>query len=64
MDSILFILNANNMKPTCEMVLYANNLLILNCVRPTTEPITNESKELTNKLDVQLNWKLNKELLV
>jgi len=28
-DSILLILNANNIKPTCEIVLYANNLFIL-----------------------------------
>jgi hypothetical protein len=63
-DSILLILNANNIKPTCEIVLYANNLFILNCVKPTTVPIIKESSELTNKLLVQLNWKLNKELLV
>ena len=52
------------MKPTCEIVLYANNLFILNCVKPTTVPIINESNELTNKLDVQLNSKANNELLV
>ena len=38
------------------MVLYANNFFILDCVKPTTVPITNESKELTNRLEVQLFW--------
>ena len=42
------------MKPKCEIVLYANNLLILNWVNPKTVPIIKENKELTNKLVVQV----------
>ena len=55
MDSILETLKANNIKPTWDIVLYASNLLILNCVKPTTVPIINERRELINKAYVQLN---------
>ena len=51
---MLLILKANNINPTWLMVLYANNLLILNCVRPTIVPIKRENKELTNKVEVQV----------
>src|SRR6266487_1465310 len=53
-DSILFTLNASNIKPKCEIVLYANNLLIRDCVKPNTVPIIKDNKELSNKPDVQL----------
>ena len=33
-DSALFIVKANNINPTWLIVLYANNLFILNCVKP------------------------------
>jgi hypothetical protein len=49
------MLNANKIKPRCEIVLYANNLFIRNCVKPTTEPMIKESRELISKLVVQLN---------
>ena len=52
------------MKPRWDIVLYANNLFILNWVRPTTVPIINDSKQLTNKLDVQVKLKAKSELLV
>ena len=48
----------------CEIVLYANNLFILNCVKPSTEPIMRDRKELNNKPDVQLKLKAKKKLLV
>ncbi len=51
---MLEILKANRIKPTWDIVLYANNLLILNCVKPTIVPTNKESKELINKLNVQL----------
>ena len=54
-DSILETLKANNIKPTWDIVLYASNLFILNCVKPTTVPIINERSELINKAYVQLN---------
>lgn len=38
--------NASNMNPTCDIVLYANNLLILDCVNPKTDPMIKENKLL------------------
>ena len=58
------MLKANNIKPRCDIVLYANNLFILNCVKPKTVPIIRDNKELINKLYVQLNLNENKQLLV
>lgn len=58
------MLKANNIKPRCDIVLYANNLFILNCVKPKTVPIIRDNKELINKLYVQLNLYENKQLLV
>ncbi len=52
------------MKPRCDIVLYANNLFILDWVKPNSVPIIKENKELTNKLDIQLNLDAKKELLV
>ena len=37
-----------------EIVLYANSLFILVCVKPNTVPITNENKQLKDKLIVQV----------
>lgn len=62
---LLFILKANNKKPKCEIVLKANNLFILFSLKPSIEPIINESNELTNRLVVQVYLKeIDKELLV
>lgn len=36
-----------------EIVLYANSLFILVCVKPSTVPIINENKQLKDKLIVQ-----------
>jgi len=47
-------LNANNIKPKCDMVLYANNLFILDWLSPNTVPIISEKNELNNKLAVQV----------
>ncbi len=58
------MLKANNIKPTWLIVLYANNLFILDCVKPKTVPIINESKELINKISIQLKSFINKELPV
>jgi hypothetical protein len=41
------------MKPTCDIVLKAKSLFILDCVNPTTVPITKDKRELNNKLVVQ-----------
>jgi hypothetical protein len=43
----------NNIKPTCDIVLKANSLFILDCVNPTTVPITKDKRELNSKLVVQ-----------
>ena len=64
MDSILFIAKANNIKPRCEIVLYAKSLFILNCVKPKTVPIIRDNKELKSKLDLQLKLNGKYELLV
>ena len=52
---IKLILKPNNMNPIWEIVLKANNLLILDCVKPTTVPIINNKRELNNRLVVQEN---------
>ncbi len=57
MDSKLLILKANNIKPRCDIVLYANNLFILNCVKPNTVPIIKDKKELNSKAEVQVKLK-------
>ena len=64
MDSILFIAKANNIKPRCEIVLYAKSLFILNCVKPKMVPIIRDNKELKSKLDLQLKLNGKYELLV
>ena len=64
MDSRLFIAKANNIKPRCEIVLYAKSLFILNCVKPNTVPIIRDKRELSNKLDLQLKLNGKNELLV
>ena len=64
MDSILFMAKASNIKPRCEIVLYAKSLFILNCVKPNTVPIIRDNKELSNKLDLQLKLNGKNELLV
>ncbi len=56
-DSALFIVKANNINPTWLMVLYANNLFILNCVKPKTDPITRENKLLNNSIFFQEKFK-------
>ena len=43
------------MKPTWLIVLYANNLLILDWAKPTTLPIINDNKELSNKKFLNIN---------
>jgi len=43
---LYYILNANNINPTWDIVLKANNIFIMNCVKPTTVPIIGEIKEL------------------
>ena len=58
------ILKPNSINPTCEIVLNANNLFILDCVNPTTVPITKDKRELNNKLVVQEKSKSNIGLLV
>lgn len=50
----MLILNANNIKPKWDMVLYANNLFILDWLSPKTVPIISEKNELNNKLAVQV----------
>lgn len=57
MDSKLLILKAKSIKPRCEIVLYANNLFILNWVKPKIVPIIKDNKELNNRPDVQLKLK-------
>ena len=54
MDSKLLILKAKSIKPRCDIVLYANNLFILNCVKPNTVPTINDKNELKSKPDVQV----------
>lgn len=46
------------MKPICEIVLYANNLFILNCVKPSTAPIIKDKNELNSRPEVQLKSKV------
>ena len=48
------MLRAKSIKPRCEIVLYANNLFILNCVRPKTAPIIKDKKELNNNPEVHV----------
>ena len=51
------MVKAKSMKPKCDIVLYANNLFILNCVKPNTAPIIKDKRELNNKPEVQLKLK-------
>lgn len=55
---------ASNINPKCEIVLYANNLFILNCVNPKTVPIIKDKRELKSKLDVQTKLQEINKLLV
>ena len=52
-DSTLSIDNASKINPTWLIVLYANSLLILNWVKPNTEPINKDNKLLNNKIFFQ-----------
>jgi len=52
------------MNPTCEIVLNAKSLLILDCVNPTTVPIIKDKRELNNKVVVQEKSISNNDLLV
>jgi hypothetical protein len=47
------MVNPNNINPTCDIVLKAKSLFILDCVNPTTVPIISDKRELNNKLIVQ-----------
>jgi hypothetical protein len=47
------MVNPNNKNPTCDIVLKAKSLFILDCVNPTTVPIISDKRELNNKLIVQ-----------
>jgi hypothetical protein len=58
------ILSPNRINPTCEIVLKAKSLLILDCVNPTTVPITKDKRELNNKVVVQEKSISNIDLLV
>ena len=49
---MLWTIKANNINPICDIVLYANNLFILVCVKPNTVPIIKEKKQLIDKLVV------------
>ena len=40
------MLKPNNMNPTWDIVLKANSLFILDCVKPTTVHIINDKREL------------------
>ena len=58
------ILKPNSINPTCDIVLNAKSLFILDCVKPTTVPITKDKRELNNKLVVQEKSKSKIGLLV
>jgi hypothetical protein len=45
-DSTVCILNPHNINPTCDIVLNAKSLFILDCVKPTTVPTTKDKREL------------------
>ena len=47
------MLNANNINPTCDIVLNAYNLFILDCVKPNSEPIIKDKSELNRILFFQ-----------
>ena len=58
------ILSPNSINPTCEIVLKAKSLLILDCVNPTTVPITSDKRELNSKVVFQEKSISNIVLLV
>jgi hypothetical protein len=58
------IVKPNNINPTCDIVLKAKSLFILDCVNPTTVPITRDKRELNSKLVVQEKSISNKDLPV
>ena len=58
------MLKVNKIKPKCDIVLYANNLFILDCVKPNIVPIIKDNTELSNKIKVHLKLKVNKQLIV
>ena len=58
-DSALSIDSASKINPTWLIVLYANSLFILNCVKPSTDPINKDNKLLINSIFFQ--EKLNKK---
>ena len=58
------MVNPNNIKPTCDIVLKAKSLFILDCVKPTTVPTTKDKRELNNKLVVQEKSRSSIGLLV
>ena len=51
------MLRAKSIKPRCDIVLYANNLFILNCVKPKIAPIIKDKNELNNKPEVHVKLK-------
>jgi len=63
-DSTVCILKPSNINPTCDIVLKANSLFILDCVNPTIVPIIKDKRELNNKLVVQEKSISNIGLLV
>jgi hypothetical protein len=58
------IVKPNNINPTCDIVLKAKSLFILDCVNPTTVPIIRDKRELNSKLVVQEKSTSNKDLPV
>jgi hypothetical protein len=52
-DNPMCEIKPDNINPTCEIVLNAKSLFILDCVNPTTVPITKDKRELKSKLVVQ-----------
>jgi hypothetical protein len=47
------MVSPNNINPTCDIVLKAKSLFILDCVNPTTVPMISDKRELNNRLCVQ-----------
>ena len=63
-DSTLFTDNASKINPIWLIVLYASNLLILNWVRPNTDPIINDSKLLNSNTVFQESRNLCNKLVL
>lgn len=52
-DSVLSVLSPSKINPTWLIVLYANNLFILDCVSPKTDPTTKDKKLLNTNITLQ-----------